>query len=191
MKFTVNMVLRHTWLKKMYEAQSEENRKCISKRIEELLGETREYQSAVNLENLSCVLSGIAMCEVLGKERFLPSAEAYLVPVCEEKRKQMNRMASLPGSFGFLSRLVPSVMCMGNGSGWHTEKTARTESQFGFDTTRCIYNTLCRKYGVVEVGCLFCRTDEIVYGAMPGIRMVRTGTLCRGDEKCDFRFFRG
>ena len=179
----------------MYREQPKQAQVKIRDRIRELLKENQSYETAVNLVHLSCILSGVAMYEVLSsegmdRETFIRTAEACLKPVADKKRKQMAAIAGLPGSYFILSRLAPSAMMLGNGCGWHTEKIKRTDKQFGFDTTRCIYHDLFGRYGIMELGPAFCRTDEVVYGSMPNIRFQRTGTLCGGSDQCDFRFHR-
>ena len=59
-----------------------------------------------------------------------------------------------------------------------------------FDTRQCIFATIFKKQGVPELGPCFCRIDEYLYSELPGIKFTRTGTCCRGDECCDFRFER-
>ena len=48
--------------------------------------------------------------------------------------------------------------------------------------TFAIYSEL----GAPELCQFFCRNDEVCYGDLDGIRFVRTGTLAKGADCCDF-----
>jgi len=195
MRYTVSTVIKHTKLISMINDCPQDIQKEVKESIQTLLDETTEYQTTVNLTNLSSIISGVALYRVLTahgttREEFIDRVYKAMEPGNKEKEEKMNRIAKMPGAFSILAKLVPAMMTMGNNCGWHTDKTKRTKTEFGFDTTECLYHTLCKKYDLMDFGCAFCHNDEAVYSTMPGIRMERTGTLCRGADKCDFRFYK-
>lgn len=60
-----------------------------------------------------------------------------------------------------------------------------------FDVLRCPYFEYCRQLGCPELTDAFCRADDLAYGqAHPKIVFERSGTIGRGQEKCDFYFYK-
>ena len=47
-----------------------------------------------------------------------------------------------------------------------------------------------KKYGFERFGPKYCYNDIIVYGKLARTDFVRTDTICRGADKCDFKFIR-
>lgn len=63
----------------------------------------------------------------------------------------------------------------------------------GFDITYCAFAEIPKQLGVPKTGTFNCYSDEVFfpnYLKPLGLRFVRTGTIARGNEVCDFRFER-
>ena len=56
------------------------------------------------------------------------------------------------------------------------------------DITACPYNRYFTELGVPELTKIFCINDECAYGDIPGLEFIRTQTLGKGGEKCDFLY---
>lgn len=61
---------------------------------------------------------------------------------------------------------------------------------FALDTSRCFILDVLTALKSRELTVLFCNTDDWLSEALPGIHWIRTTTLARGGEKCDFRWCR-
>ena len=61
----------------------------------------------------------------------------------------------------------------------------------GFDITYCAFAEIPKQLGVPKAGTMNCYSDDVFlpnYLRPLGLRFVRTGTIARGNEVCDFRF---
>jgi hypothetical protein len=62
-----------------------------------------------------------------------------------------------------------------------------------YDVTSCVFCELAERLGFPEAARNLCLADDVYFpeaGREIGLRFVRTGTLARGDRRCDFRFER-
>ncbi len=59
--------------------------------------------------------------------------------------------------------------------------------EFFFNCTRCLYVDLCGSCGVPELVDIFCDGDYTYMGLIRNVKLIRTGTLGRGNDYCDFR----
>lgn len=137
---------------------------------------------------LSIYLTGLEDGEK--KEEILIRLDERLVSAGEKMNRRVKRIMSLPGAFAVARRLVPGLMTMGNGRGFRVAPKDCGKNGFGFDVTECPYCRLFAEYGAEELGPVFCRFDDIVGSGIDGLVFVREGTLCRGDDKCDFRYLK-
>jgi hypothetical protein len=105
-------------------------------------------------------------------------------------RKLMSNVHRIPRSFNVLrwfgrrqlQRSFPP-------EGWETEMLEDSEDSFAFTMHRCFYHDVLTAYGAPELTALYCRLDDLLYGALsPSIAWGRTKTLGLGDDCCDFRF---
>lgn len=166
---------------------------AVERRIDELVREDADLCHPVSYPHLCNLFSALALYEYDLAHGVTPEAsqreivvvmEQYLVP----RRRLFQRLSRLPGVFPLLRRLIPKMMMKGNGHGWQSVELDLGPRICAFDTTQCIFATLFARHGVPELGPCFCRIDDYLYSSLPGIRFTRTGTLCRGDRCCDFRF---
>ncbi len=167
----------------------------IESRVEQLIRDEQEFCvpiSRPHLCNLFCALaiyqSDLAegIDAETSQQKIVATMETCLAP----RKRMFQRMAKLPGVFPLLRKLIPKMMMKGNGHGWYSVELDLGKDVCAFDTRQCIFATIFKKQGVPELGPCFCRIDEYLYSELPGIKFTRTGTCCRGDECCDFRFER-
>lgn len=75
-------------------------------------------------------------------------------------------------------------------AGWTFEWKCNTKSCVAWDCKRCFYDDVFNEYGMPELTKIFCESDDVVYGALPGIRWGRTMTIGNGADVCDFCFYK-
>jgi hypothetical protein len=75
-------------------------------------------------------------------------------------------------------------------AGWEASKV-EVENGIGFDYTGCFYHDYLREKGAPELIPAFCEMDVKQAECFPtSIRFERTRMLSKGDDRCDFRFYR-
>lgn len=165
----------------------------IETRVEQFISDEREFCVAISRPHLCNLFSALALyrsdlAEGIDAERsqqkIVSIMETYLIP----RKRMFQRMAKLPGMFALLRKLIPRMMMKGNGYGWDSVELNLGKNVCAFDTRQCIFATIFKRQGVPELGPCFCRIDDYLYSELPGIEFRRTGTVCRGDACCDFRF---
>jgi hypothetical protein len=68
-----------------------------------------------------------------------------------------------------------------------TDKTETFGLGYGIDILECGICKLFSKHSYQKYSSILCEVDEVT-SAMAGLRMIRTGTIALGANKCDFRF---
>jgi hypothetical protein len=72
--------------------------------------------------------------------------------------------------------------------GWDMRWRENTGKIIRWDCHSCYYHNEFIRYGMPELTPIFCESDDIVYGHIPGVVWGRTKTIGRGAEICDFCF---
>ena len=121
-------------------------------------------------------------------EALLAQIDEYLTNKGRKMNRIMRRLMKLPGAFSVARFIMPKAMSLANGHGFHVMPVDYGRGGFGFDVTECPYCRLYVKYGVPEIGPMLCRFDDTLGSGIAGLVFIRNGTLCRGDQKCDFRY---
>jgi hypothetical protein len=123
----------------------------------------------------------------------LAEVEALFRAVYGRYSKGLALFGRLPNAFGLLRRLTPREMeAFPHPAGWEVEWLEDSDECLAFDMHRCFYLNVLTAYGAPELTPLFCLADDLLYESLsPTIRWLRTGTLARGDDRCDFRWCRG
>ena len=141
------------------------------------------------------ILPGLALYQVLlaeGNDRAAALAEVeqllHASAVRSGLRKTVAALKFLPEPFRLLRPVVRAAMRFGfPAAGWETDWLEDSDQRIAFNIQRCFYLDTLTTYGAPELTPLFCRMDDVVYEALPAsIRWERTGTLGRGNDRCDF-----
>jgi len=74
--------------------------------------------------------------------------------------------------------------------GWRFEWVEDSDQCIAYDARECFYLNVLTAYGAPELTAHLCTIDDLLYGDLPGISWKRTKTLSRGDDRCNFRFYR-
>jgi len=62
----------------------------------------------------------------------------------------------------------------------------KEKGAYRMDITACPYNRYFTALGCPELTKIFCENDERTYGNLPGLQFIRTSTLGKGGDRCDF-----
>ena len=163
-------------------------------RMHELLTEEKEFCDRGNYKHLSQILTAIALYEVLQKHG--KSEEETFRFVSEEMWKSldpsgMQKLAKTSFFVPLMKKVVPFGFRHGSGAGWrYTWHRDDPKDEFNFECNECIYQKIFAKRDLMKLGAMFCHSDVINYGNLPYTDFIRTKTLCRGGDCCDFRFVR-
>ena len=168
--------------------------KDIYERISELVEEEKQYCDKGNYKHMAQILTSIAMYEVL-QQYGKSEEEAYRI-VSQEMWKfldpsGMQKLAKKSFFLPLMKKIVPFGFKHGSGIGWrYTWHKDDPKNEFHFECNECIYAKILGRRGLMKLGSMCCHADIINYGSLPYTDFIRTKTLCRGGDVCDFRFVR-
>jgi hypothetical protein len=74
--------------------------------------------------------------------------------------------------------------------GFKFKKVDMPAGEFAFDVTECGLVKYMRAEGAPEIMPIICRLDDVMADQLHQLRLVRTGTIGTGAERCDFRYVR-
>ena len=162
------------------------------------LSENPEYCDAGNYQHLCNIMSAAGIYLALidaGKSRedaFQIVSTAMWDYVEKTMAPTYRKLFRLPGMLKIMGKLLPKMFQKGSGYGWryvwHLEEA--TNSHLRFECHQCIYAPLFAKFGIPELGPMFCHVDDINFGRIKGLQFKREHTLCKDGKPCDFLFER-
>lgn len=126
--------------------------------------------------------------EGASSQTLLARIDADLTKAGKKMNRLMKRLMKLPGAFSLARLVAPRAMTLANGHGFQVKTVDYGKDGFGFDVTECPYARLYAQHGAPELGPVLCKFDDTLGGGMDNLDFIRKGTLCRGDEKCDFLY---
>ena len=109
-----------------------------------------------------------------------------------DSAKPMAKVFSKAGHLPFFFRLF-GFMCrksMFGDNGWIFKWKTCNSTAIEWDCHKCIYHDTFVRYGFRELTAIFCESDDVMYGNIPGARWGRSKTIGRGAEVCDFCFYK-
>ncbi|MBN1661787.1 MAG: L-2-amino-thiazoline-4-carboxylic acid hydrolase [Anaerolineae bacterium] len=143
------------------------------------------------------ILPGLALYRALRQDGHheqaaLKTVERMFAASMGPRRRQLARLGRLPFFFGLLRIVTRWIMAHSYpAAGWEVSWPREGHDVVAFDMHSCFYLTVLTEYGAPELAPVYCRLDDLLYDDLwPGVRWQRTGTLGRGDDCCDFRFYR-
>lgn len=173
---------------------SSDIQKDVYKRIGELINEEKRYCDKGNYKHMAQISSSIAIYEVL--QRHGASEDDAYKAVSEEMWKfldpsSMQKLAKKSFFLPLMKKIVPFGFKHGSGFGWrYTWHRDDPKNEFHFECNECIYAKILGRRGLIKLGSMCCHADIVNYGNLPYTDFIRTKTLCRGGDVCDFRFVR-
>ena len=193
--FTAKSMMKDSRFSDYFKTCDKKKLQDIENRMEQLIRDEQEFCVPISRPHLCNLFSALALYQSdlaegidaeHSREKIVSIMETCLIP----RKRMFQRMAKMPGMFLLLRKLIPKMMMKGNGQGWDSVELDLGKNVCAFDTRQCIFATIFKKQGVPELGPCFCRIDDYLYSELPGIEFRRTGTVCRGDACCDFRFIK-
>ena len=116
-----------------------------------------------------------------------------LQTVCQKTQQKNRTLGNMPFGYPLFKLFCKSIIAnQYPEEGWHTEWIQYTDEEIHFDFTSCIYMETTKRYHCPELCPLFCANDDITLaGYSPSIVFERSGTIGRGQTRCDFHFING
>lgn len=74
----------------------------------------------------------------------------------------------------------------GSESGFKNRFYPKKRGEYRMDILACPYCRYFTELGCPELTKIFCENDERSYGSLPGLEFIRTMTLGKGGDRCDF-----
>ncbi len=169
----------------------------VANRIDIYIKENKEYCDKGNYTHLTNIFTCMALYSTLlelGKreEEAEDIVFSTMYRYMEKQSETFKKLAKKGWFWPLIKKIVPVGFKKGSGYGWKYTwfKKGDPKQIFRFECNSCIYAQIFKKYGFERFGPKFCHNDIIMYGHLARTDFIRTGTLCRGDEKCDFKFVR-
>ena len=193
-RYTPEALVRASRYQNYFPTLPENVKHDIYARMNVLISEEKEYCDKGNYKHMAQILTSIALYETLQRHG-KSEDEAYKI-TSEEMWKffDPSGMKKLAGKSFFLplmKKIVPFGFKKGSGTGWrYTWHKDDPKNEFHFECNECIYQKILGRRGLLKFGAMCCQADIINYGSLPYTDFIRTKTLCRGGDLCDFRFVR-
>lgn len=189
-----NMVM-NSRLIQLYKASDREKQQYMLQRVGELIKIYQSCQYPPLYGYLCNIFCSVAVCEYdethgMTRQESIDEVRTAMESFMLPSRKKYEKLFSIGFLWPLLRWLLPKLMCSANGHGFETRAVKGPKNLLAFDTTECIFATILNGLGRNDLACMFCGLDEFMYSHLPGIEFKRTGTCCRGDALCDFRFVR-
>ena len=126
--------------------------------------------------------------DAVGGEKAYHIIENAAVLGCAGVEKKLQKMMKVPGmrSLFVADRDPMTKKLFGPSSGFQNRFYPRKKGEYRMDIVACPYNRYFTELGCPELTRIFCENDERTYGNLPGLQFVRTGTLGKGADCCDF-----
>ena len=124
----------------------------------------------------------------IGEEKayeIIEKAAAENAGAAGRKLAKLMRIPGMPSMFIKLWDPMTRKM-FGERSGFRNRFYPKKKGEYRMDILECPYNKYFTELGCPELTKIFCRNDELAYGNLPGLNFIRTSTLGRGGERCDF-----
>ena len=130
----------------------------------------------------------LSIKETAGEEFAFDLMERFCIYRCEGLAKILAGLMRIPGMKDlFVSIWDPMTKKMfGPASGFSNRFYDNPKGEYRMDVTSCPYNRYLTELGCPEITKLFCANDDRMYGNLPGIDFIRTQTIGRGGDCCDF-----
>lgn len=163
---------------------------------EKLLSEGKRVNPMLRRHLKNSIFPAIAVYQTLiahgeGRASAYESVRKAVLSDSERSKKMFEKMGSLPFGFSLMRVLCPLSIKMNFGkSGWDFKWKRNDMKALEWDCHRCFYMDVFAEHGVAELTSIFCESDDFVYGSIPSMRWARTKTIGKGNEVCDFKFYK-
>lgn len=189
------------WMKKSklasaYETiPSPELRRAIAVEYGKLLRENDLSDPMLAGHLRSSILPAVAVYRCLQGYGYTQSASLAVIraAVLEAAQPMANffqRLGRLPFFFPLFRILCPiSTKHSFGPKGWVFEWKRNDAYAIEWDCHACLYVNVFHRYSMPELAPIFCESDDVMYGNIPGVRWGRDQTIGGGDKVCNFCFY--
>ncbi len=126
--------------------------------------------------------------EELGEKTAYSVLENASVRLCSEVTPKLAKLMRLPGMKSLFVRMWDPMTkkMFGPENGFRNVFYPKKKGEYRMDVVSCPYFRYFTELGCPEITKIFCENDDRIYGYLPGLQFLRTGTLGKGAERCDF-----
>lgn len=130
----------------------------------------------------------LSLKEELGPDKAYGIIEKATYDTCVSVASKLAKVLKIPGMKSLFVRLWDPMTrkVFGPANGFKNNFYDNMKGEYRMDVVSCPYFRYFTELGCPELTRISCKSDDLIYGNMPGIRFERTGTLGRGNERCDF-----
>lgn len=107
---------------------------------------------------------------------------------CASAAVKLGAIMKIPGMKSLFIRIWDPLTkkVFGPGNGFKNIFYENKKGEYRMDVVSCPYHRYFTELDCPELTRISCKSDDLVYGNLPGIKFERTGTLGRGNDRCDF-----
>lgn len=162
---------------------------------------TELYQKHGQVENpglrrhlVNGILPGLALYQLIresGKSQkdAIAEIDRIFMILFVKKQRSMQKLGKLPFIYPFLRKYIKTAMRQYPAEGWTIEWMQNDPEAIRFNMRSCFYFNTLSALGAPELTASFCQVDDNLYSEMsPDIQWLRTRTIARGNDICDFCF---
>ncbi len=160
-----------------------------------LLAENDQSDQMLKKHLKQSILPAIAVYETLlfakwPKDRVFQLIRRSVLESAKPMAKVFQFAGRLPLFFSLFRKMCPaSVQSEFGEPGWRMVWKCNSPDKIEWDCHSCFYADVLTLYGRPELISIFCESDDVVYGNIPGVTWARTKTIGAGADLCDFRFY--
>ena len=174
---------------------SPELRRAITVEYGRLLGENDLSDPMLAGHLRTSILPAVAFHRCLQEYGYTQSASLVVIRAAVLKTAKpmaniFQGMGRLPFFFSIF-RIMCSISTKHSfgPKGWVFEWKRNDAYAIEWDCRSCLYVDVFRRYSVPELAPIFCESDDVMYGNIPGVRWGRDQTIGGGDKVCNFCFY--
>lgn len=130
----------------------------------------------------------LSMKESIGKEDAMEMMDLYSIHQTEGMSATLSKIMSVPGMRDVFMKLWDPLTkkMFGPSCGFTNRFYEKKKGEYRMDVLSCPYDKYLTELGCPEITNVFCTGDDRMYGDLPGLEFIRTQTIGRGGECCDF-----
>jgi len=118
-------------------------------------------------------------------------AHKAVMEACRRSSRFFLLFGKLPFSYAVIRKALPGFLKKTYDNRlWNFDWKHNTKDSVRVDAASCPYFEACVRYGVPELGAIFCEGDDMSVGNMKHVGWGRTKTLAKGGDLCDFCFYK-